>query len=68
MKCPNCGKALILNNPVAYNVEAYRNTVIAIAKCCGTGVNVQAKTSLVITPYTGDNKEDDWGNPIREVV
>ena len=65
MKCPHCGKELILNEVCYRNVEIYHNNAIARANCCGKLINLKLVISFNVTKYTGNAKEDDWGYPAK---
>lgn len=66
MNCPHCNKVLTLNNPVLYNVEAYREPALAVTLCCGQGVTVTPQMSVNILKYTGKRSQDDWGHAIKK--
>lgn len=68
MECPNCKQELQLNNPVEYNVRAYRKPLVGVALCCGVGVTVSAVTVLKASVYVGANMVDDWGYTIKPAV
>lgn len=63
--CPHCQQPLQVNNAAEYNVDAYRKPVLAVTLCCGKGVVLRAVTTIVPSPYVGDNDVDGWGNPIK---
>lgn len=65
MECPHCGKELIVDSAPKYNVEAYGNPVVAIARCCGKGVVLSLVSRIDVNAYYGDRNEDNWGNPIK---
>ena len=62
MKCPNCKKDLDLLPRIYINVETYSpHSAVARADCCGTLIHIEAVISYKVKPYTGTQKEDDWG-------
>ncbi len=65
MECPHCGKDLIVDIAPRYNVDAYGEPKLALARCCGKGVYLIPVRTIRAEAYTGKRTEDDWGNPIK---
>jgi len=63
--CKTCGKEVDIDPVVFANCDTYNNINLAISKCCGMAYIVKPITTYQITEYTGDRKEDDWGNEIK---
>jgi len=67
MECPNCKKELKINSSAYRNLESYHQgggVVLVSSKCCNHGFLLRSKVTFSITEYSGDLKEDDWGNKI----
>ena len=65
MKCPNCNKRLKIDEGVLRNVETYQQSQISVANCCGYGVSIYPNMKYIVEPYTGSNKIDNWGKPMK---
>jgi hypothetical protein len=65
MKCPHCNSQINIPRPALYNADAYHQTVLTVTTCCGKGVHLTPIRDFKVSPYTGDKKEDDWGNVIK---
>ena len=68
MKCPKCGKELVLPQRAYLNLETYKvgGSVLVASECCNTGFIIKMEISYKTTEYTGDNDEDDWGIKLRK--
>ena len=68
MKCLKCNKPIAIDPIVYRNLEIYNvgGSKLAVSKCCGAGFIVCMKVSYQIAEYTGELKEDDWGNEIKQ--
>lgn len=70
MKCPNCEKELKINSGAYRNLEAYHQgggVVLVSSECCNSGFILRSRVTFSITEYTGEKKEDDWGNKIEKL-
>ena len=65
MKCPHCNKELNIPENTQRNVDSYHNRVLSITNCCGKGIYVSPRFSYIVTSYTGDKTEDDWGRKFK---
>ena len=67
MECPNCKKELVIPSNAYRNLEAYHQgggMVLVSSECCNSGFLLKSRVTFSVTEYTGDKKEDDWGNKI----
>jgi hypothetical protein len=67
MECLNCKNELKINSGAYRNLESYHQgggTVLVSSECCNSGFLLKSRVTFSITEYTGDKKEDDWGNKI----
>lgn len=62
--CPHCNEELIIADNKERNAETYLQPIMAKAECCGKGVYVIPRVVFSAQKYTGDKKEDEWGDPI----
>lgn len=65
MKCPHCKKELEIPWNSKVNMENYHDSCITVTKCCGKAVCCCPEFSFTAEKYIGEEKEDDWGNPIK---
>jgi hypothetical protein len=65
VKCPHCGEELKIAPRVVYNVDCYNKSVVGATECCSKLVNVRPVRSVVVTKYTGEKTEDDWGVSVK---
>ena len=68
MKCPNCKKDISIPERVYRNLETYKvgGMALTISECCNAGFLVKMEVSYKTTPYTGIEKEDEWGYKIKK--
>lgn len=59
--CPWCGKSLDMELKVWYNTDAYQESAIGRAKCCGELVDVVPLRRYRVTKHQGNKTVDDWG-------
>ena len=66
MKCINCKKELVISDIPYLNLESYNvgGSCLTSSQCCNTGYILKMNITYKLTPYTGDETEDDWGNKI----
>jgi hypothetical protein len=70
MKCPNCNKNLRISSNAYRNLESYHpggGVVLVSSECCNYGFLLKMESKFSITEYTGDKKEDNWGNLIIKI-
>lgn len=65
MKCPKCDKEFDIPEVVYRNCATYDKINLIVSNCCNTPFLVSPKVTFRVTEYIGNQKEDDWGNPIR---
>jgi C4-type Zn-finger protein len=65
-ECPHCQQELKVASIVQRNMEAYGKPVLYTTNCCEKGVRLNPVFSYTVEPYTGDRKEDDWGEKFRK--
>lgn len=63
-ECPFCRKKLSFSRAAQRNVQRYQTSATAVSECCGRPFRLSLATHIVVEPYNGNMKEDDWGNPI----
>lgn len=68
MNCPHCNKELkLVDGQIPFiNSETYRQNNLCTTACCGHGVVIRPVTTFKVLKYVGTEKEDYWGNPIKE--
>lgn len=63
MECPRCKKDIHFKERVYLNLETYKvgGSVLAVSNCCNAPFIVKMNVSYKVTPYTGNETEDEWG-------
>ena len=67
MECPHCKGIVEFEPYVEYNVECYGKPLIGRTNCCGKGLRVSRRISLVVSSLSEyeNPDEDDWGQPLE---
>lgn len=67
MQCPHCGKEGvhdIIDEVVQLSAARYSHRPMVKTLCCKKPVVVRTHTVLSAEKYKGDDKVDDWGEPL----
>lgn len=65
MKCPACQGELSIPQYAERNVMSYGGSKKIVTYCCKKMIVVSQPTSAVVSAYTGNATEDDWGNKVE---
>lgn len=66
IKCPHCGKGLIVPLYATHNADAYGKPVTVASLCCGKAIMIKPIRSLRFTKDESDKENDDWGVKIKK--